>query len=218
MLDALLVSLLEIGWPGRVEIIDQRVKGVRTYALRAPQQVRDRWPDTTRTTIGKLSNYQLSWIAIFMVNRGYWDEVSEPTLIAKIRAPVTSVAWKGIVEKSLELSVNIYVIIISNLSWPMQKASGFFFFFFSALWSKLPTSLNRPSILGWPFSLGYNAMGMSVAREDVKPMKSTLGGYVEFQDPRYNVKRCLGITCYHVIQADQHGNIDLSKVHAIISS
>lgn len=101
MLDELLTALVGIGWPGRVEVVDNRALNMRYFAPRVSNSVQEQWPNIEKGIMERLDHHNLEWVIIFVMNRGYWDEVSEPTVIAKINAPITNTTWREAIKPAL---------------------------------------------------------------------------------------------------------------------
>lgn len=213
-LDDVLIGLSELEWPGRVEMVDVRASKVHSFPPRLAHTVSSSWANIRQNVIDRLSAHNMPWVMVFILNRGYWDEISAPTVIAKIDAPIRSPAWNSIVVAASrdikaylsEFDICIEISDTEGLWGPFSSSRPDQTSLFGA-----PTFLGSTSPLGWPFDRGYNTIGMSVGREGVKALSGTLGGYLEFHDPNGNIKRRVGLTCYHVVRFGPHGQEDLSK-------
>ena len=87
VLDDILSVALKLDWPGRVEVIDERVSGIRTFTPTVGDRVIERWQSITDKVISEFSDRRIPWVLIEISNRGYWEAVSVPTVVVKVSTP-----------------------------------------------------------------------------------------------------------------------------------
>ncbi|KAL4778054.1 hypothetical protein BJX76DRAFT_167570 [Aspergillus varians] len=205
LLDTLIQILSELGHIGRVEIIDPRAgKGIKTFTVVLSWQQREEWEATLGYIVGILGRINVDWRQIMPANRGYWAEISVPTVVIKTantvhqcrhfyhHYPEVGQLRSELSEKGLQLE-----ILGSDGLWGL----------FGDLQA---TSLNEQvrASLDWPFSPLLHRMGISVGREFQKTSltSSTIGGYLKIR--REGEERLVGLGCYHGFRLNEDGISD----------
>lgn len=69
----------------------------------------------------RLEHHDLPWVVIFVINRGHRDEVSVPTVVAKIKAPITDTAWREAVKPAIDVRDYLRAY---QLDFPLGNADG----------------------------------------------------------------------------------------------
>ncbi|KAL2006227.1 hypothetical protein VTN00DRAFT_9881 [Thermoascus crustaceus] len=137
-----------------------------------------------------------------VINREHWEEVSVPTVVAKLHTPTTS-----------PTSTELFTAAIKDISESLQvHGLNFKISDTTRIWSLFGASTaagapSKPPSTRWPFTRGYNTIGMSAGRTNNTKSVGTIGGYFKFRDPDSN-ERVIGITCYHVVREGPQGEVD----------
>ncbi|PLN75246.1 hypothetical protein BDW42DRAFT_181002 [Aspergillus taichungensis] len=197
MLDTLIQVLLGMGWFGRIEVIDNRVTGIESFPPKLPQPAIASWESLVSGIIQQLETHQLPPVLVFPMNRGYWEDISVPTVIARVQKRNAPASTMNRVSKLLSDFVQDY-----GLQFELTGDDGLWGLFGTSGSQPLPGLAIESGTLGWPFNRGYNTMGMSVARKDVPDWSGTIGGYLTYNN------RVLGITCHHVVRRGVHEQVD----------
>lgn len=199
LLDDLIQVLYNLGFPGRVEIIDPRaMHGPMSFPPSLTTEQQRGWDKTLEKVIEFLTQEHVDWRQVCAANRGYWKEVSVATVLVKANA-------------SEQQAVRIPQLadIVSSDGFHLElmgtrKMWGLF--------SDLTAAPHDKEIrlsLGWPFTRGYNPMGVSIGRSFEDSVPSTLGGYLKVSHG--GAEHVLGLTCYHGVRMDQNGCVDEGK-------
>jgi hypothetical protein len=195
LLDTLLTVLPGLGYTGRIEIIDWRaINGPQTFLPKVSSQQQNEWNTTLDRTIGVLGHHCVDWRQIVLANRGYWEEVSKPTVV--IKTPELSTEQEQAFQRlHQDLSDQ-------NLEVEKMDVGGLWGLFASVGETVLAEQISQN--LGWPVNPDYHAMGISVGRN--MQNTSTLGGYLKVRQD--GTEYTVGITCYHGVRLDSTGSLD----------
>lgn len=199
LLDSLVQELVSTGFPGRVEIIDPKAAdGPKIFPPCLTDQQQSHWDEILDTVVSLLGQFDIDWYQVFAANRGYWEDISVATVVVK--ATVSDSYSNGF--RQIAGVVDEYGFCLEVL--PPTKMWGLSFAPYGAAHDKdIRTSLE------WPFSYDSPTMGMSVGRIFPNSVSSTLGGFLKVSDGVTD--HIVGVTCYHGVCTDEHGNIDLGR-------
>lgn len=191
-IDALITSTQQMGFIGRIELVDLRAAGgPKTFAPLVPNELLQAWPSLEERVICRLSANYIDWRLVTLANRGYTEETAVLTLVVK--ATIPSTAELVTMKRNITGDVDGYGLSIEIVRSDM-------------LWGAFAAATLEQSVLGWPFTREYNAMGMSVGCSDGVET-GTLGGYLKVIDSQGR-ENFLGVTCCHVIRRDPQGQVD----------
>ncbi|PKY08502.1 hypothetical protein P168DRAFT_278084 [Aspergillus campestris IBT 28561] len=198
MLDTLIQVLLGMGWFGRIEIIDNRATEIKSFPPKLPQQAIANWEFLLSGVIQRLESHQLPHVLILPMNRGYWEDISVPTIIARVQKGNASTSTMNQASQVISEFLHGY-----GLHLELTGDHGLWGLFGTSGSQPVPRLATESGTLGWPFNRGYNNMGMSVARKEVADWSGTIGGYLEYDG------HALGITCHHVLRKGLNEQVDL---------
>ncbi|EEQ31269.1 hypothetical protein McanMca71_006840 [Microsporum canis] len=198
-LDDMLSAADQLGFSGRIEMIDHRaLGGMKSFAPDTSSQLVQEWEGMKTLIIRRLTALEVNWSVVVLQKRGYWEDVAINTVVIKafISSRALAITARDRVAFDIDSAMdqfNLQVEIVrADLLW--------------GLFSRTSSSSESPS-LGWPFTNSYNSMGMSIGRTDTPAMAGTLGGYLQFTDSN-GCEQFLGVTCYHIIREGPDGEID----------
>ncbi|KAL4787631.1 hypothetical protein BJX76DRAFT_369357 [Aspergillus varians] len=194
LLNTLLTVLPEIGYLGRVEIIDPRaIEGIQSFTPRLSQEQEKDWEDTLKLVIEALEQSGADWRQVFAANRGYFKDVSKPTVVVKV---------SNITPERLQMNQLRAQLSEHSFDLEIMDTGGLWGLFSSHQDTVLREQINTS--LGWPFPPDYHSMGLSIGRNQHET--STLGGYLKVRHGE--AEGTLGITCYHGVRFDSDGSTD----------
>lgn len=204
LLDSLIQELVNAGLPGRVEIIDPRaVGGPKTFPPSLTDQQQSQWGEVLDMVVSLLGQYNIDWYHVFAANRGYWDEVSVATIIVKAAMPESYA--HGFPQIACVAEDHGFCLEVL----PPTKLWGLSFAPYATVGDK-----DVRTSLGWPFAYDSPTMGMSVGRSFPNSVYGTLGGFLKVSDG--NTEHVVGVTCYHSVRADEHGDIDIGRGYLVL--
>ncbi|KAN0068674.1 hypothetical protein V8E54_013398 [Elaphomyces granulatus] len=196
LLDDLVNVFQDLGFQGRIEMIDPRaVKGPKSFPPKFTSTQTSRWEDVLNNTIKSLDDLGVNWLQVAPANRGYWEEVSVPTVLIKAEISEQQNTFIKQLGRQLEDEDLALEIMTTDDTWGL----------FAGL-AAAPFDDNVRRSLGWPFTRQYLDMGMSIGRSFHNSESSTLGGYLNVREQGQD--HLVGLTCYHGIRKDDQGAAD----------
>ncbi|PGH16986.1 hypothetical protein AJ79_01370 [Helicocarpus griseus UAMH5409] len=110
----------DLGFKGRIEVIDKRAAGGRkTFVSQCSDVTMENWPVIEKHAMDCLAAANIEWDIIMPANRGYWPESSKFTLLIKVQKSVTrqavTLARNEIAEKLRPFHVEVEIMRSSAL-------------------------------------------------------------------------------------------------------